>query len=111
MMGLGTATRVLVALAPVDGRLSFNGLVALVQNRLQTDPLSGQVFVFTNRRRNRLKLLFWDGSGLWVATKRLERGRLGWPVGEGASLALRPEQMLALIHGVEVQSRRGWYRR
>jgi len=110
MIGLGLATRILLATEPVDGRLSFNGLYALVQNRLAADPLSGQVYVFTNRRRNRLKLLLFDGSGLWLCTKRLERGRLGWPNGNSPGLPLRMEQLLALIHGVEIQSRRGWYR-
>ena len=110
MIGLGPTTRILLATEPVDGRLSFNGLYALVQNRLAADPLSGQVFVFTNRRCNRLKLLFFDGSGLWLCTKRLERGRLGWPRCGTPSTALGLEQLLALIHGLETQSRRGWYR-
>lgn len=110
MIGLGPVTRILVATEPVDGRLSFNGLCALVQNRLRADPLSGQVFVFTNRRQNRLKLIFSDGSGLWLCTKRLERARFGWPRGTGPSAVLRLEQLLALIHGLETQSRRGWYR-
>ena len=60
------ATRIFVALAPVDLRRSFNGLCACVQEVLRQDPLSGHLFLFTNRRRNRLKLLYWDGSGLWV---------------------------------------------
>jgi transposase len=110
MIGLGPATRILLAVEPVDGRLSFNGLVALVQNRLAADPLSGQVYVFTNRRRNRLKLLFWDGSGLFLCTKRLERARFGWPPGPGPGMPLRMEELLALIHGLETCSRRGWYR-
>jgi transposase len=110
MIGLGPATRILLAVEPVDGRLSFNGLFALVQNRLAADPLSGQVYVFTNRRRNRLKLLFWDGSGLFLCTKRLERARFGWPTGPGPGAPLRMEELLALIHGLETCSRRGWYR-
>jgi transposase len=111
MITLGLATRILLATEPVDGRLSFNGLHALVQNRLAADPLSGQVFVFTNRRRNRLKLLFFDGSGLWLATKRLERARFGWPAGTQPGTPLRMEELLALIHGLETRSRRGWYRK
>jgi transposase len=110
MIGLGPTTRILLATEPVDGRLSFNGLYALVQNRLSADPLSGQVYVFTNRRCNRLKLLFFDGSGLWLCTKRLERGRLGWPRSGTPGTPLRMEQLLALIHGLETHSRRGWYR-
>ena len=64
MLNLSTATRIFVALEPVDLRQSFNGLHALVQRVLQQDPLSGHLFVFTNRIRTRLKLLVWDGSGL-----------------------------------------------
>ena len=74
MLTLSTATRIFVALHPVDLRQSFNGLYARVQTVLQQEPTSGHWFVFTNRRRNRLKILFWDGSGLVLCTKRLEQG-------------------------------------
>jgi transposase len=110
MLALTPATRILIALAPVDLRRSFNGLYACVQERLGQDPLSGHVFVFTNRRRNRLKLLYWDGSGLWVCAKRLERGRFGWPPGPGASAALRAEELAALVSGLEVRARKDWFR-
>jgi transposase len=69
MLNLAAATRVFLALAPADLRGSFNRLSALAQTQLAQDPLSGHLFVFTNRRRNRLKILFWDGSGLWVCAK------------------------------------------
>jgi transposase len=72
MLNVSGATRVLVATTPVDLRGSFNRLYGLVVERLLDDPLSGHLFVFTNRRRNRLKVLYWDGSGLWVCAKRLE---------------------------------------
>ena len=75
MISLTAATRVFVALDPVDLRKSFSGLQGCVQQQLREDPLSGHVFVFTNRLRSRLKILVWDGSGLWCATKRLERGK------------------------------------
>ena len=74
MLNCATATRVFVASAPVDLRGSFNKLFALTQSVLQQDPLSGHWFVFANRARNRIKILFWDGSGLWVCAKRLEKG-------------------------------------
>jgi len=72
MLSLLRATRIFVALEPVDMRQNFNGLYARVQSVLQQDPLSGHFFVFTNRSRTRLRLLIWDGSGLWVCTKRLD---------------------------------------
>jgi transposase len=105
------ATRIFVALDPVDLRASFNGLCAWVQQRLAQDALSGHLYVFTNRQRNRVKILTWDGSGLWCCAKRLERGRLGWPQGESGHTLLRAEELTALLHGLEVQERKGWYRR
>jgi len=110
MLSLSTATRIFVALEPVDLRASFNGLYARVQTVLQEEPTSGHWFVFTNRRRNRLKILFWDGSGLWLCTKRLERGTFGWPAGPGPSQNLRPEELTLLLHGMESASRRPWWR-
>jgi len=79
LLALTPATRIFVAVAPVDLRRSFDGLSAHVQAVLEQPVLEGGLFVFTNRRRNRLRLLWWDGSGLWVATKRLEGGTLSWP--------------------------------
>jgi transposase len=111
MLNWSAATRVFVATAPVDLRASFNKLFALTQSVLQQDPLSGHWFVFTNQDRNRVKLLFWDGSGLWVCAKRLEKGRFTWPQGAGACRTLRSEQLLALLSGLEVREKRGWYRR
>jgi transposase len=95
-----------VALEPVDLRQSFNGLSARVQSVLAQDPLSGHLFLFTNRSRNRLKVLVWDGSGLWVCAKRLEKGTFGWPQGEGPSRCLRPEELSLLLHGLEAPPRR-----
>jgi transposase len=111
MLTVASATRVLVATRPVDLRGSFNRLYRLVVEHLQADPLSGHLFVFTNRRRNRLKVLYWDGSGLWVCAKRLEQGRFTWPVAEHGQVSLRGEEFSALIHGLEVRAKPGWYRR
>jgi len=111
MLSLPSVTRVFVVLAPVDLRASFNGLFARVQNQLAADPLSGHWFVFSNRSRNRLKILFWDGSGLWVCAKRLEKGRFSWPCGEGAASCVRTEELSALLCGLEVRARADWYRR
>ena len=110
MLSLSTATRVFVALEPVDMRQSFNGLYTRVQSVLQEEPTSGHWFVFTNKRRNRVKILFWDGSGIWICAKRLEKGTFGWPGGEGQSQRLRPEELTLLLHGIESASRRQWHR-
>jgi transposase len=111
MLNLSSATRVFVAAAPVDLRGSFNALYACVQTQLQQDPLSGHLFVFTNARRNRVKILCWDGSGLWVCAKRLERGRFSWPKVESAMATLRSEELVLLLAGLEVRAKTGWYRR
>jgi len=111
MLSVSGATRVLVATAPVDLRGSFNRLYGLVSQQLKADPLSGHLFVFSNRRRNRLKVLYWDGSGLWVCAKRLEQGRFTWPSSQEGSVSLRGEEFSALIHGLEVRAKAQWYRR
>ena len=111
MLSVSGATRVLVATQPVDLRGSFNLLYGLVVEQLNGDPLSGHLFVFTNTRRNRIKVLYWDGDGLWVCAKRLEGGRFTWPVSENGQVSLRGEEFTALIHGLEVRSKKNWYRR
>jgi transposase len=110
MLSLSPATRVFLALTPIDGRKSFNGLCTLVKESLGQEPTSGFLFVFINKARNRLKVLFWDGSGLILCTKRLERGTYAAPTGQGQSLNLRPEDLTLLIHGIESTSRRQWHR-
>ena len=79
MLSFAGALKVYVALEPQDMRKSFNGLAAVVQEHLGSDPYQGALYLFTNKRHDRLKLLFWDGTGLWVAAKRLEQGRFSWP--------------------------------
>jgi transposase len=110
MLTLSPATRIFLAVTPIDGRKSFNGLTTLVKETLEQEPVSGFLFVFLNRARNRLKILFWDGSGLMLCTKRLEGGRFAAPVGEGRSQSLRPEELMLLLHGLEGTSRRQWHR-
>ena len=110
MLSLSTATRVFVALEPVDMRKSFNGLYALVQSVLGQEPTNGHLYLFTNKLRNRLKILCFDGSGLWVCAKRLEKGTFGWPHGSGVSTCLRPEELNLLVHGLEGTPRRNWHR-
>lgn len=110
MLSLTPAARIFVALEPVDMRQSFNGLYARVQAVLQQDPTSGHLFVFVNRNKNRLKILVWDGSGLWILAKRLDQGTFAWPRGEGASELLRPEELQLLLHGLQDAVPRKWHR-
>ena len=115
MFGLGPATRIYLAAGATDMRKGYEGLYGLVRDRLQCEPLSGHVFLFCNRQRNRLKLLFWDGSGLWVCGKRLEKGRFRWPAvaAEQVKVRLAPEELAMLIGGIDLEQaeRRRWYRR
>jgi transposase len=115
MFGLGPATKIYVAAEPVDMRKGFEGLYGLVRDQLGQDPLSGHLFLFTNRMHTRLKALVWDGSGLWVCAKRLERGRFHWPEAKGAqSVSMRPEELAMLVNGMDLtqaRPRANWYRR
>lgn len=114
MFGLGPATRIYLAAGATDMRKGFEGLYGLVRDRLLCDPLSGHVFLFLNAQRNRLKLLFWDGSGLWVCAKRLEKGRFRWPAveDEQVKLVLSPEELVLLLGGIDLSQaeRRRWHR-
>jgi transposase len=114
MFSVGSATRIYVAAGSTDMRKGFEGLFGLVRDRLDCDPLSGHVFLFANAQRNRLKLVFWDGSGLWICAKRLEKGRFRWPAirtGE-TKLTLTHEELALLLGGIDLTStrRRAWYR-
>jgi transposase len=114
MFGLGLATKIYIALEPVDMRKGFEGLYGLVSDPLGHDPLSGHLFLFTNKTRTRLKALVWDGSGLWVCAKRLEKGRFRWPQAESKpSVTMRPEELAMLLNGLDVKQtrQRSWYRK
>src|SRR4029434_8245868 len=90
MLSFSGGLKVFVALEPVDLRKSFNGLEALISQRLGENLRSGALFVFTNRRHSRLKMLYWDGSGLWLLIKRLEKGTFSWPQSiEGGPVQLK----------------------
>ena len=116
MLSFAGSLKVFVAVDPCDLRKSFDGLHALVTERLQESPQTGALFVFTNRRRNRLKILFWDRTGLWVCTQRLEQGTFSWPAPAAAGhakLSLTPEALTLLTDGVDLRDAklRAWYQR
>lgn len=115
MLAFPAAIRIFVAVQPVDMRKSFNGLWSAVNEQLGEDPKSGALFAFINRERTRLKLLYWDGTGVWVLAKRLEQGRFSWPApsSESPKLTLAPEALALLVGGVELKrgSLKAWYER
>jgi transposase len=116
MFGIGPATKIYIALESVDMRKGFEGLHGLVRDRLNEDPLSGHLFLFANRAHTRLKILVWDGSGLWVCAKRLERGSFHWPKAQQGlcSVTMRPEELAMLVNGMDLKAakpRANWYRR
>lgn len=115
MFGLSAATRIYLAPGATDMRKGFNGLYGLVRDRLECDPLSGHLFLFSNAQRNRLKILFWDGSGLWVCAKRIEKGRVHWPEADRAQnkIVLNHEEFAMLLGGIDLAQtqRRRWYRK
>lgn len=113
MFGLGPATRIYLGIEAVDMRKGFEGLYGLLRDTLGHDPLSGHLFLFTNKTRTRVKALEWDGSGLWVCSKRLEKGRFRWPESQGGhSVTMQPEELAMLINGLDLKQtrQRKWYR-
>jgi len=93
--------RILVATQPVDFRKGHDGLAALVQSVLHKDPFTGTVFVFRAKRLDRLKLLYWDGTGLVMAYKRLEDTSFTWPAITDGMMALNHAQFEALFSGLD----------
>jgi transposase len=106
------ATHIVLAAGATDMRKSFDTLAAIVRNELGGDPISGHLFVFWNKRKDRSKVLYFDGSGLWVCAKRLEKGTFSWPETRARSVELRREELVALLGGLDLRTtkRRRWYR-
>ncbi len=101
MLDFTGSLRVFLEVEPVDVRKSFSGLFALVMNRLKENPLQGALFVFSNRGRSRLKMLYWDGTGLWVLVKRLEKATFAWPVlAEAGAVKLLRAKLDALVRRI-----------
>jgi transposase len=115
MLAFPSAIKIYAAVQPVDMRKQFNGLWTAAQEQLREDPKNGALFVFINKDRTRIKLLYWDGTGVWVLAKRLEQGRFSWPApgDDRTKLSLAPEAFALLIGGVELKhgSLKPWYQR
>jgi transposase len=98
---LSGGVRVLIAAKPVDFRKGANGLAALAKEVLAQDPFSGAIIVFRAKRADRVKILLWDGSGLMLVWKRLEKGAFKWPPIMDGVMRLSPAQLAALIEGLD----------
>ncbi len=107
--------RIFLVVGPTDMRKSFNGLAGIVRERLGDDPMSRDLFFFCNRGRNRMKVLVYDESGVWVLARRLDRGTFAWPSADGdvTKVEYREEQLALLLHGFDVDGLRPrpWRRR
>ena len=115
MLSFTGGLKVWVCLEACDMRKGFEGLAGLVSEKLKEELKSGALFVFSNKRHTRLKVLHFDGSGLWLMTKRLEEGTFSWPKpGEiaGSKMRLAPEALTLLTDGIDLKGAkmRPWYR-
>ena len=115
MIPLSPATRIFLASGATDLRKSFEGLSDLVSHQFKEDPLSGHLYVFANRRKNRIKLLYFDGTGVWVCAKRLlGQGGFAWPkTTEPGALRIVAEELTLLLTGIDLDKTqaRSWWRK
>lgn len=114
MFHMNQNLKVVLAVEPVDLRKSFNGLYTIAQAELGEVPEDGALFIFSNRTKNRIKVLCFDGTGCWVSVKRLEQGTFSWPKSTAKQkMSLKPEALTLLLDGVDLRGAhlRPWYKR
>lgn len=114
MLTLPTSVRVYLARGATDMRKSIDGLAAITKEVLDHDPMSGHLFAFCNRRRDRIKILYWERTGFWLLHKRLERGTFAWPLPEESDakqIEMPASDLAALLGGLDLRkaTRRRWY--
>lgn len=106
MLSIPPSTKIYLASQPVDMRKGFDGLSAIVVDAWKKDPLSGHLFVFVGKRRDRVKILYWDRNGLVIHYKRLERGRFQMPRTTGQRVSLLPAELAMLLGGIDLNAKR-----
>lgn len=107
MLSVSRGVKIFLYVPPADLRRGYDGLAAIVQGAMNEDPLSGSLFIFVNKRRNRIKLLYWDGDGYAIWMKRIERGTLEVPQANDpdmASLKITASQLSLILEGIELSS-------
>ena len=102
MIGLPSGTRVWIVAGHTDMRKGFDGLALLVREVIAQDPLSGHLYVFRNRRRDRIKILYWDRDGLALWYKRLEKGTFRFPEAKDGRVEVTPAEMAAVLEGIDL---------
>ena len=106
MLNIGTGSKVFLVAGVTDMRKSFDTLAAVVRSVIHDDPLSGHLFVFCNRRRDRMKVLLWEESGFWLMAKRLEKGTFIWPESSRGKVEYSTAELAAMLAGLELSGRR-----
>ncbi len=106
MLNIGSGSKVFLVSGPTDMRKSFDTLATVVRTAIDADPLSGHLFVFCNRKRDRLKALIWEPSGFWLMAKRLEKGTFSWPNASVSKVQYSAAELAALLEGLELSGRR-----
>ena len=104
MLTLGLTGRIYVCVEPQDGRKSFDGLSAVVTGRLGRDPLSGDLFVFRNRKGDRLKILAWQGDGFALYLRRLEKGTFAFPTDDSGEVSVTATELAMILGGIDLGS-------
>jgi len=112
VLTVGTGAKVFLVAGVTDMRKSFDTLASVVRSVIHDDPLSGHLFVFCNRRRDRMKVLLWEESGFWLMAKRLEKGTFIWPESSRGKVEYSTAELAAMLAGLELSGhRRKRYRR
>jgi len=106
VIGWPATLRVFVAAGSTDLRRGFDGLAQLARGPLAQDPLAGHLFVFANRRRDRVKILYWDRDGFAIWMKRLEKGSFRWPKADAGGVEIQPAELAALLGGIDLAATR-----
>ena len=116
MFNFSSSLKMHLCVQPTDMRKSFDGLYAIAKNILELNPIDGSLFIFCNKSHNRIKILYWDGTGFWVMAKRLEKGTFWWPKEKDCKsnrLDISPEALGMLLNGIDLKegNMRPWFQR
>jgi transposase len=106
MFGMPATVRVFVAVPPADLRKGYDGLSQLARDAVKEDPLSGHLFVFANRKRDRIKILYWDRDGYAIWMKRLEKGTYRWPSPASDQVERTPAELASVLGGIDLKDTR-----